>query len=305
MTITVNPVTSDFVAEVYDIDLSEPMTAQTIEAIKTAFWRYSILVFPDQQLTQDQHVRFAKHFGALDTSVVKTAVADNKLRVPEEIVDVSNLDGDNGVWKEDSRLRGLQLGNRLWHTDSSFKFVPALCSMLYALEIPPIGGHTEFADLRAAYDALDENVKAQIDGLIAEHSLMYSRAKMGYDAWTDEERKAVAPVPQMLVRTLPQTGRKNLYIASHAGHIVGMDDAQAIPLLSELLEHATQRQFTHTHRWRQNDLVMWDNRCALHRGLAFDDLRFRRDMQRATVLDTDNTCVQAGKMVPEVVAATA
>ena len=239
----------------------------------------------------------------MDKTILKAAVSDAKLRVPEEIADVSNLDEENKVWDKDSRLRGLQLGNRLWHTDSSFKHVPALCSMLYALEIPPIGGQTEFADLRAAYDALSDEMKTRLHGLIAEHSLIYSRARMGYTDWDEEERKAVAPVPQVLVRTIPQTGRKNLYVASHAGHVLGMDDSRAEALINDLLEHATQRQFTHTHRWRVHDLVMWDNRCALHRGLAFDDLRFRRDMQRATVLDVANTCEQEGLPVPAIEAA--
>jgi alpha-ketoglutarate-dependent 2,4-dichlorophenoxyacetate dioxygenase len=239
----------------------------------------------------------------MDTTVLKTAISDKKLRVPEEIADVSNLDQDNRIWGQDSRLRLLQLGNQLWHTDSSFKFVPALCSLLYALEIPPVGGQTEFADLRAAYDTLPAATRARLQGLVAEHSLLYSRARIGYTKWEEAERKAMAPVPQVMVRTLPQTGRKNLYIASHAGHIVGMDDAEATPLIDELLAHATQRQFTYTHRWRLHDLVMWDNRCTLHRGRPFDDLRFRRDMQRATVLDVGNTCEQEGVPVPEIAAA--
>jgi alpha-ketoglutarate-dependent 2,4-dichlorophenoxyacetate dioxygenase len=303
MSITICPVTEHFVAEVYDVDLSAPLDRDVLEDIKLAFWNYAVLVFPEQNLTQDQHVAFARHFGPMDKTILKAAVSDKALRVPEEIADVSNLEGDNKVWDKNSRLRGLQLGNRLWHTDSSFKFVPALVSMLYALEVPPIGGQTEFADLRAAYDALDESTKLRIEGLIAEHSLMYSRERMGYTDWTEEERRAVAPVPQMMVRTIAQTGRKNLFVASHAGYVVGMDEVAGRQLIDELLAHASQRQFVHTHRWRQHDLVLWDNRCALHRGLPFDDLRFRRDMQRATVLDVANTCEQAGVPVPVIEAA--
>ncbi|MEM7249915.1 MAG: TauD/TfdA family dioxygenase [Pseudomonadota bacterium] len=298
MAITVNPLGENFVAEIYDVDLGASLDAGTVNEIKQAFWRYAVLVFPEQRLTQHEHVEFAKHFGPMDVSVVKEAISDKDLRVREDIVDVSNLDDGDDIWKQDSRLRQLQLGNRLWHTDSSFKFVPALCSMLYAIEVPPIGGHTAFADMRAAYEALSNDRKRDVDGRIAAHSLMYSRARMGYRAWTEEEKKAAAPVPQTLVRTLPETGRKSLYVASHVGGIHGMDDDSAEALVSELLEHATQAAFTHTHRWRQSDLVMWDNRCTLHRGLAFDDLRFRRDMQRATVLDIGNTCEQAGIDIP-------
>lgn len=303
MTITVCPVAEDFAAEICDVDLSRPLPADDLAAVKAAFWKYGVLVFPGQSLTQEQHVAFARNFGEMDKTVLKAAVSDKILRVREDIADVSNLDDKNELWDADSRLRQLQLGNRLWHTDSSFKHVPALCSMLYALEIPPVGGQTEFADMRAAYDALSPELQARLEGLVAEHSLIYSRARMGYGEWTDEEKKAVAPVPQVMVRTHPETGRKNIYVASHAGHVVGMDEAQGRALIDDLLEHATQRQFVYHHRWRQHDLVIWDNRCCLHRGLYFDDLRFRRDMQRATVLDVGNTCEQEGVPVPQVRAA--
>ena len=303
MPLTINPVTEDFAAEICDVDLSAPLPADDLAALKAAFWRYAVLIFPDQSLTQEQHVAFAGNFGEMDRTVLKAAVSDKILRVREDIADVSNLDDKNQLWDKDSRLRQLQLGNRLWHTDSSFKYVPALCSMLYALEIPPVGGQTEFADLRAAYDALSPEMQQRLEGLVAEHSLIYSRARMGYAEWTEEEKKAVAPVPQVMVRTHPETGRRNIYVASHAGHVVGMDAAEGRALIDEMLDHATQRQFVYHHRWRLRDLVIWDNRCCLHRGLPFDDLRFRRDMQRATVLDVGNTCEQEGVPVPQVRAA--
>ena len=299
MAITICPVNDDFVAEVCDVDLAS-LTPESVEEIKQAFWKYAVLVFPDQKLSQDDHVAFAKNFGPMDHSVLKKAVSDQKLRVREDIADVSNLGANNEVLAESNRLRRLQLGNRLWHTDSSFKQVPALASLLYAREIPPVGGQTAFADLRAAYDALSDTQKARVDGLIAEHSLVYSRERMGYTDWEEGERQAVNAVPQTMVRTVPQTGRKNLFVASHAGYIIGMDDVEARTLIDEMLEHASQPQFTYTHRWRVDDLVMWDNRCTLHRGLPFDDLRFRRDVQRATVLDIANSCEQEGIAVPNV-----
>ena len=300
MTITISPVHNDFVAEIGDVDLAN-LSAGQMDEIKEAFWQYGVLVFPDQKLSQEEHVAFAKNFGPMDVSVLKKAVADQKLRIRDDIADVSNLGSDNQIMAESNRLRRMQLGNRLWHTDSSFKYVPALASLLYAREIPPVGGQTAFADLRAAYDALDDAKKEQLDGLVAEHSLVYSRERMGYTDWEEGERQAVSAVPQAMVRTVPQTGRKNLFIASHAGHIAGMDDKEARALIDEMLDHATQRQFTHTHRWRVGDVVMWDNRCCLHRGLPFDDLRYRRDMQRATVLDVANSCEQEGITPPEVV----
>jgi alpha-ketoglutarate-dependent 2,4-dichlorophenoxyacetate dioxygenase len=190
------------------------------------------------------------------------------------------------------------LGNRLWHTDSSFKYLPARASLLYARKIPPIGGHTEFADLRAAYDALPDEFKARLEGLIAEHSLANSRLRTGFTNFTEAERAGLPPVPQLIVRTLPETNRKTLYVASHAGRIFGLPDADGRALIDQLIEHATQRRFVYTHRWRVGDLVMWDDRCTMHRGTEFDDLRWTRDMQRATVSDVANSCEQESVAIP-------
>ena len=187
-----------------------------------------------------------------------------------------------------------QLGNRLWHTDSSLKRLPARASLLYARSIPPIGGHTEFADERAAYDALPEETKRRLDSLVAEHSIFNSRARLGFTNFSDEERQGMPPVPQVVVRTIPESGRKSLYLASHAGRILGMSEHDGRALIDDLVAHTTQRQFVYTHRWRVHDLVIWDNRCTMHRGTDFDDLRWKRDMQRATVSDVANSCEQEG-----------
>ena len=293
MTVTIQPVTPSFAAEVGDIDLAKPISAEDIAAIKTAFTQYAVLVFPDQAFSDESHLDFARHFGPLETSVFKLR-ADHKMRLDEKMADVGNLDADDNILKTDDRVRLYQLGNRLWHTDSSFKALPAYCSILHGRSIPPIGGHTEFADLRAAYDALPETTKRRIAGLVAEHSLITSRAKLGFTDWDETERKAFEPVPQVLARRLPDSGRMSLYLASHAGTIRGMAKADAERLLHELIEHATQRQFVYTHRWRVNDLVMWDDRCTMHRGLDFDDQRYKRDMRRATVSDVAPTCEQMG-----------
>ncbi len=293
MAITVCPVTPNFAAEIGDVDLSAPLVPSDVADIKAAFAAYAVLIFPDQHLSQDQHLDFARHFGPLETTIALHR-KDAQLRVRKEFADVSNLDPENKVWGKDSRQRMFQLGNRLWHTDSSFKRVPALASLLYAHAIPPVGGHTEFADERAAYDALPEAAKRRLDALVVEHSIFTSRAKLGFADFSDEERAGLPPVPQVLVRTLPDSGRKSLYLASHAGRIFGMPDKDGGALIDELIAHATQRQFIYTHRWRVHDLVIWDNRCTMHRGADFDDLRWKRDMQRATVCDTANSCEQAG-----------
>ena len=296
MTVTVQPTTPDFAAEVGDVDLGKPLSPEDLAAIRAAFTRYAVLVFPDQTFADESHLDFARHFGPLETSVFAIR-ADHKMRLQPQLADVGNLDAENRILKADDRVRLYQLGNRLWHTDSSFKRLPAYCSILHGRSIPPIGGHTEFADLRAAYDALPEATKQRIAGLVAEHSLMISRAKLGFSDFNDDERKAFEPVPQVLVRRLQDSGRMSLYIASHAGSIRGMARPEAERLIKELIDHATQRQFVYTHRWRVNDLVMWDDRCTMHRGLEFDDQRYKRDMRRATVSDVAPTCEQMGLAV--------
>ena len=296
MTITVFPVTPGFVAEIGDIDLSTPLAPTELLAIEQAFTAHAVLIFPDQRLSQDQHLDFARNFGPLDTTIALFR-KDTKLRVRKEFADVSNLDADNKVWGENSRRRLFELGNRLWHTDSSFKRLPARASLLYARSIPPVGGHTEFADERAAYDALPEDMKRRLQDLIAEHSIFNSRGRLGFTEFNDDEREAMPSVPQALVRVIPESGRRSLYLASHAGRIFGMPEPEGRALIDELLAHATQRQFVYTHRWRVNDLVIWDDRCTMHRGTGFDDLRWQRDMQRATVSDIANSCEQEGLAV--------
>jgi alpha-ketoglutarate-dependent 2,4-dichlorophenoxyacetate dioxygenase len=293
MTVTVCPTTPSFAAEVGDIDLSRQIEPADLAAVQEAFARYAVLIFPDQHLSQDQHLDFARLFGPLETTIALYR-KDEPLRLRPEFADVSNLNHESNVWGRESRQRMFQLGNRLWHTDSSFKRLPARASLLYARSIPPIGGHTEFADERAAYDALPEETKRRLDSLVAEHSIFNSRARIGFTNFNDDERQAMPPVPQVLVRTIPESGRKSLYLASHAGRVLGVPEHDGRALIDELVAHATQRQFVYTHRWRIHDLVIWDNRCTMHRGTEFDDLRWKRDMQRATVCDVANSCEQEG-----------
>ncbi len=302
MTVLISPVTPSFAAEIGDVDLAQPLAASDFAEIQQAFWKYSVLIFPGQDLTLDQHLAFGQKFGPVETDRTldpKTTPS----RFPGAFADISNLAADGKIWGENSRQRMYKAGNRLWHTDSSFKFLPGLCSLLYGRTVAPVGGHTEFADQRAAYDALPDAMKAKLRGLVAEHWIATSRRRSGFAEFTEEEQRRLPPVPQVLVRTLPQNGRKSLYVASHAGPVYGMPDADGRALVDELIAHTTQRQFVYTHRWRPNELVMWDNRCTLHRGTDYDDLRWVRDMRRVTISDVANTCEQEGVPLPAQAAA--
>src|SRR5262249_54134704 len=225
----------------------------------------------DQTLDDEQQIAFARYFGPIQTSAQKARHQGIKHRIAStEIADISNLDGDGNVLQADSRRRLDWLANRLWHTDASFRAVPGALSMLYAHVIPDEGGDTEFADLRAAYDALDAATKEKIQGMIAMHSVFHSRALLDVTRYSPEELASLPPVPQRLVRTHPGSHRKTLYLAAHASHIEGLPVPDGRLLLMELMEHATKPQFVHAHKWREGDLVIWDNRCTMHRARPFD-----------------------------------
>ena len=295
MSVTIYPVHTDFAAEIGDVDLAN-LTDVEFADIKAAFFQYALLVFPGQDLTPEQHLAFGARFGPVETERTLDPKA-TPTRYSGPFADISNLDAAGKIWGEQSRQRMYKAGNKLWHTDSSFKRLPSLCSLLYAQKIAPIGGHTQFADQRAAYDALPEVMKQRLHGLIAEHCIAHSRRRSGFQDFNEDEKRRLPPVPQMLVRTLPESGRKSLYVASHAGRVFDMPDAAGCALIDELIAHVTQRQFLYTHRWRPNELILWDNRCTMHRGTDFDDMRWVRDMQRVTISDVANSCEQAGVAV--------
>jgi alpha-ketoglutarate-dependent 2,4-dichlorophenoxyacetate dioxygenase len=297
VTLTLYPVTPDFAAEIGDLDLSRPLDAATVAAVKDAFWHYAVLIFPDQSLTSEQHLAFACRIGPLEP-VMESGRARTDQRLRPELADVSNLMPDGAIWEGGGAFRFLRLGDRIWHTDSSFKHVPALASLLYGKSIAPVGGFTEFADERAAWDALPADLKQRIEGLVGEHDFFAGRRKYGCDDFPEAMVRATPPAWQSLVRTIPESGRKTLYLASHLHRIAGLDDADAQTLIARLTAHATQPQFVYRHRWRANDLVMWDNRCTMHRGTDFDDTRWARDIQRATVADIGNSCEQQGLAIP-------
>lgn len=293
MSITVTSARPDFVADISGIDLAQPLGSADRDAIEAAINRHAIVVFHDQKLTDAQQIDFARHFGPIHSSAQRARHHDIKHRLAaNEIADISNLDGEGRVLQADSRRRLDWLANRLWHTDASFRAVPGALSLLYAHVVPEEDGDTEFADLRAAYDALPEPTKARIDGLIAEHSIWHSRGQLAVTQYTPEELASLPPVPQRVVRTHPGSGRKTLYLASHASHIIGMPVADGRLMLMDLIEHATQPRFVHAHRWRQGDLVIWDNRCTMHRARPFDTTKVR-DLRRVTTRDVASTLEQA------------
>ena len=292
MPITMRQVGSCFAAEVDGIDLGKPLSREEIDAVHAGMDRYAVLVFHDQKITDEQQLAFTRSLGDIEHSIGTSLRGPDEYRLPTTFADVSNLDKDNKVFARDDRPRLFGLGNRLWHSDSSFKVTPAKYSLLRAVSIPSKGGNTEYADMRAGYDTLDEETKAEIEELVCEHSQLYSRAILGFTDFTDEERLRFKPVRQCLVRTHPVTKRKSLYLASHAGGILGWPVPEARAFLRDLIEHATQRQFVYAHKWAVNDLVMWDNRQTMHRARPFP-ANEPRDMRRTTLAGDGPTAIQA------------
>ncbi|MGE4074369.1 MAG: TauD/TfdA dioxygenase family protein [Reyranella sp.] len=292
MSITIQPTHPDFVAEISGVDLARSLAAADRDAIEDAINRYAVVVFRGQALTDEQQVAFARHFGPIQPAAQKARHTGVKHRLRgNDIADISNLDGDSRVLEANSKRRLDWLANRLWHTDASFRAVPGALSMLYAHVVPDDGGDTQFADLRAAYDALPETTRSQIEDLVAEHSIFHSRGQLSVTAYTPEELASLPPVPQRVVRRHAGSGRKTLYIASHASHVIGMPIADGRLLLMDLMEHATQPRFVHSHRWRVGDLVIWDNRCTMHRARPFDTTKVR-DLRRVTTRDVASTLEQ-------------
>lgn len=281
-----------FAAEVEGVDLSQPMPRETAAEIEAAMDRYAVLVFRGQDIDDDQQVAFGLNFGPLEAETATVDVHKRRLK-HAQMNDISNLDEQGRVLAADDRRRMFNLGNRLWHSDSSFKAIPAKYSLLHARLIPPEGGDTEFADMRVAWDRLDEKTRAKLRGLVCQHSLLFSRALLGFTEFTEAERAKFAPVPQRLVRRHEGSGRLSLYLSSHIGGIQGWPVPEAMALIRDLTEHATQREFVYRHVWHQYDLVMWDNRCTMHRARPFEDREYPRDMRRVTIQDSRPTLEQA------------
>lgn len=274
-----------FLAEVHGVDFSRPIDAPTLSEIVHAMDTYAVSVFRATALTDESHIAFSRLLGRLELAPSLFGKGIKRFNHPE-LFDAGNLDA-SGQILVDERRRLYNKGNALWHTDSSFNPHRSAYSLLLAHEVPPAGGDTEFADMRAAYDALPASMKERIENLTAEHWLWHSRMLAGYPDPTEEERNAKPPAHHKLVQVHPGSGRKTLYIAAHASHIVGWPVEEGRKLIRELIEFATQPQFVRALAWQQpGDLVIWDNRCTMHRATSFEDTRYRRDMRRTTVLET-------------------
>jgi alpha-ketoglutarate-dependent 2,4-dichlorophenoxyacetate dioxygenase len=294
MAIELTPLHPTLGAAVRGVDLTRSVIPEVFAEIDAAFNRYGILVFPEQPVTDEQQLAFSRLFGPLE---VNPNYAGATMRLRPDIADISNLDAEGRVLARADRRNLFNIGNQLWHTDSSFKRTPAKCSLLSAREIPASGGETEFADLREAWDALPDAKKREIEGLAVEHSIFRSRSQIGFADFNDEIFKELPPVPQALVRHHPASGRSSLYLASHASHVIGWPVAEGRALIEELIAFATQPQFVYQHRWAVGDVVMWDNRCTMHRGRPYDDAQ-RRVLHRTTVSDIANTLEQEGLRAP-------
>jgi alpha-ketoglutarate-dependent 2,4-dichlorophenoxyacetate dioxygenase len=282
MTITITELTPGFAGEVAGIDITQPLTRDQVAGLEAGMDRYAVLVYHDQRFTDEQQKAFSRNFGPLEETAGGNVTKAADRRLDPEMADVSNLGADHKPLARDDRRRLFNLGNQLWHSDSSFRAVPAKYSLLSGRTVVDAGGNTEFADMRAAYDTLDDKTKADIEDLVCEHSLIYSRGTLGFADLSEEERRMFKPVRQRLVRVHPVTGRKSLYLSSHIGTIVGWPMPEARAFIRELTEHAVQPRFVYAHKWRQYDLVVWDNRSTMHRVRRFDETQVR-DMRRTTV----------------------
>lgn len=288
MATEIRQIQDEFAGEVSGIDLREPLSAADVTTIEAGMDQYAVLVFRNQNVTDEQQIAFSRNFGNIEMKLGGNIRSET--RVNELINDVSNLDNNNKPFDREDRFRYFNLGNHLWHSDSSFRAIPAKYSLLSGRKIPSEGGNTEFADMRAAYDALDDKTQARVESMVCEHSQIYSRGKLGF-TFNEEEIDLMKPVRQAMVRSHPVSGRKSLYLSAHAGAIIDMPLPEAKLLLINLNEFATERRFVYAHKWTQYDLVMWDNRQVMHRARGYDETQ-PRDMRRTTIAGETMTAEQ-------------
>jgi len=286
VSLSIRPLRGAFAGEVSGVDITAPLDGADVAAIEAGMDAYAVLVFHDQRLTDEQQIAFTLNFGELESYKTPGHIRKGEdQRLGPGIADFSNLDRHGQIMSVEDRVWFFKLGDRLWHSDSSFRPAPAKYSLLSGRVIPSWGANTEFADMRGAYDALDARTRAEVASLICEHSLIYSRETIGFVDLTAEEIAAFAPVRHPLVRRHPVTGRPSLFLSAHAGAIVGWTVPEARIFLRDLTEHATQRELVHSHAWKPGDLVMWDNRATMHRARRFD-YREVRDVRRTTLAGT-------------------
>ena len=291
MNLSFKPLHEVFAAEATGLDLTRPLAAGDAKAINAAMNEHAVLVFRGQALTAAEQIAFAASFGPLDIGLKRVFTRPERLG-DDRLIDISNVDAEGGVSRRDSPKNLSNFANQLWHSDSSFMRPRAAYSMLHAVVTPSWGGNTEFADLRAAYDTLDERTKTDVEGLIAEHYALHTRLLLGDEAYTDAQKKAIDPAHWPLVDTHPGSGRKLLFVGVHARQIIGWPTAESRMFLADLLEHATQRERVYVHRWQPGDLVIWDNRSTLHRGRRYD-IAERRELRRTTINDVPEAMLSA------------
>lgn len=280
-----------FAGSINGLDLRNPLSEQEIIAVHEGMDKYAVLVFKRQTITDAEQLQFSQQLGTIEHAIGTSLREPKDLRLPSTFADVSNLDKDGKPFESDDRRRLFAIGNRLWHSDSSFKVVPAKYSILHAISVPSKGGNTEFAHMPNAYDELENDIKLEINNYICQHSQMFSRQLVGFTDFTEEERTRFAPVRQCLVRQHPKTCRKSLYLSSHAGLIDGLSVPEARLLLRDLMDHATQKKFVYVHKWSEGDLVIWDNRQTMHRARPFPHDE-PRDMRRTTIVGDGPTVEQ-------------
>jgi alpha-ketoglutarate-dependent 2,4-dichlorophenoxyacetate dioxygenase len=292
MALTFRKLHQHFVAEVSRVDLRQVHDRETLARIRAGMDEYAVLVVRDQPFADDEQIAFAQRLdGQLHSKTGISALQKSRLG-NEALGDISNLDENGEIMKPDDRRRMYGLGNRLWHTDASFQDPPGRYSMLSAKIVPAVGAETEFADMRAAYDALSAETKAQLEGLRVHHSIAHSRQTLGFE-FSRDEQEALKGAVHPLIRTIPRSHRKSLYVASHASRIIDWPVPEGRLLLRDLIEHATQPEFVYRHSWRVGDLVIWDNRGTMHRARPFDDAKHRRELRRVTTLDIEHPALFA------------
>ena len=292
MGFSINKIHEHFVGVIDGLDLKQTLSNSDVLQLNNALDEFGVLVFRNQILTNEQQIEFSKVFGTIELAIGGNVTKEKDRRLSLEIADVSNLDKDGKIFTRNDRRRMFNLGNRLWHSDSSYRKIPAKCSLLSCHSKPSFGGNTEFAFMPAAYDALDDVIKKEIEELVTEHSLIYSRGLLGFSEFTNEERETFKPVRQALIRKNETTGRKSIYLSAHIGTIVGWEMPEARDFIRELTEHATSRNFVYTHEWSIGDLVVWDNRQCMHRVRPFKDTGEPRDMRRTTIAGHRETTKQ-------------
>ena len=286
MAYELHPLHDLFGAELLGADLREPPTADLVEIVRNAMAEYAVLAIRGQMITDEEQIRFTRAFGPLETLPSLGMGRQRPTRLPPEMYDASNLDENNEIAGPDSVRAKFNKGNELFHSDSSYNDLPTSWSLLRGHIIPPEGGNTEFLDARAAYAALPEDMKARIENLVVEHSIWHSRRRGGLTEVTKEMEEAMPPVQHPLVR-ISENGRKALYIGGHASHVVGWPLEEGRKLLEELYQFAIQPRFVYSHRWQVGDLLIWDNRCTMHRGTPFPYFEYKRDMRATRLLEYD------------------